>query len=410
MSTWNASAALTIKAQAASDKPGWRARNDGFSFWKLPEHWRDGLAESIDESETAAEHYLLERYLDDKGRRPPSALETYYRIKHLIPNRLRFHINSMAVRTRSRRPFPRWPCESALMELWRGWLHGALARVGANDAWHIGFWPRPNQCCIVLTHDIESSTGFDLMERVAEAEEKRGFRSAWNLSLAQYEVDWNRVAEMRARGFEFGAHGLCHDGRLFRSQEDFADLAPKLEELAREHGLVGFRAPSTLRRAEWIASMAFEFDSSFADTDPWEPQPGGTCSLFPFHLGGLVELPYTLAQDHTLLHLLHRDPLQLWTIKARWIASLGGMILTLTHPDYIGTGRHLAQYEELLERLGAIENSWRALPSEAAAWWRRRSELRLLVENATARIEGTQPDDAVAVRLSEEPLAAWSDA
>src|SRR5207245_10102720 len=103
-----------------------------------------------------------------------------------------------------------------------------------------------------------------------------------------------------------------------------------------------------------LVSMAFDYADTCADTYPWEPQPGGTCSLFRFHLGKLVELPYTLPQDHTLINLLHRDPLQVWTTKAQWIASLGGMILTLTHPDYSGNGFYLAQYEEMLKRLEVI--------------------------------------------------------
>jgi hypothetical protein len=405
MNTWVKSATVAVNGAAPPEAPAHHVGNDAFSFWKVPEQWRDAVAETIDESEVAAERYLFERYLDDRERRPPAGMGTYYKVKHLLPDRLRFRINSMAVRARHRKQFPNWPCESALMDLRRDWLHQALARVGEEDAWHIGFWPHGTRCCVVLTHDVESAAGLGLVDAMAEVEEKHGFRSAWNLSLAQYEVDWNRVARMRARGFEFGAHGLCHDGRLFRSQKDFASLAPTLEYLARIHGLAGFRAPSTLRRAGWIARMSFDFDSSFADTDPWEPQPGGTCSLFPFHLGGLVELPYTLPQDHTLVHLLHRDPLQLWGVKARWIASFGGMILTLTHPDYMGTGRHLAEYEELLKRLAAIESVWRALPSEVAAWWRQRSALRLLVEDGAFRIEGPASGKAVAIRLSEEPLA-----
>jgi hypothetical protein len=128
--------------------------------------------------------------------------------------------------------------------------------------------------------------------------------------------------------------------------------------------------------------------------------------VFPFHLGSLIELPYTLPQDHTLLHLLHRDPLQLWTVKARWIASLGGMILALTHPDYMGKGRYLAEYEELIRRLSSIENVWRALPSEIASWWRQRAQSELVIENGSPRIIGPASDRAVAVRLSEEPLAA----
>jgi peptidoglycan/xylan/chitin deacetylase (PgdA/CDA1 family) len=382
-----------------------RRQNDAFSFWKLPEQWRPALEPTIDPSEVIAEHYLLERYLADEHRRPPRALDAYYRVKNFIPVRLRHRINSVAIRARHHHDFPHWPCESVLMEFWRDWLRGSLEALGLSDGWHIGFWPAGANCCIVLTHDVESPLGIDRMERMADLEEKYGFRSAWNLPLAQYPIDWNQVARLRARGFEFGAHGLSHDGRLFRSWKDFAELAPSLETLAREHGLAGFRAPSTLRRAEWIGTMAFDFDSSFADTDPYEPQPGGTCSVFPFHLLGIVELPYTLAQDHTLIHLLRRSPLQVWTAKAQWIAALGGMILTLTHPDYCGAGPWLAEYEELVKRLSEIESSWRAVPSEVAAWWRRRFGLRLSVEDGGPVILGADSGGAVARRLSSEPLA-----
>jgi hypothetical protein len=380
-------------------------RNDAFSFWKLPEQWRAALEPTIGPSEAAAERLLLEQYLPEIDRHPPSAMRAYYCVKGLIPQALRHHLNSVAIRARKPLRFPSWPCESALVEFWRAWLKQGLEIQGAADAWHIGFWPEGAKCCIVLTHDVESRKGFDRMELIADLEEQHGFRSAWNLPLAQYPIDWQRVARLRARGFEFGAHGLCHDGRLFRSHRDFAELAPLLERLAGEHDLRGFRSPSTLRDPRAIATMSFDFDSSFADTDPYEPQPGGTCSLFPFHLSRLIELPYTLPQDHTLIHLLHRNPLPVWTMKAKWIASIGGMILTLTHPDYCGDGVYLKAYAELLKQLAEINGAWRALPFEAAAWWQQRALLRLRVENGRPIISGPGATRATALRLSEQPLA-----
>ncbi|HJU12767.1 MAG TPA: hypothetical protein VJ728_17930, partial [Candidatus Binataceae bacterium] len=352
----------------------------------------------------AAEHYLLELYLDEKQRRPPTALGSYYRIKNFVPSNVRHWLNSTFVRIRRHGEFPNWPCENVLLEFWRNWLNRALQTVGADDEWHIGFWPGNARCCIVLTHDVEGLPGVERMERMADVEERYGFRSSWNLPLAQYTIDWATVERVRSRGFEIGAHGLAHDGRLFRSATDFAELQPVLENLAQERSMVGFRSPSTLRRAEWIGQMAFEYDSSFADTDPYEPQPGGTCSLFPFHLGGLIELPYTLPQDHTLIHLIHRDPLQLWCTKAQWIASAGGMVLILTHPDYIGAGEQLARYEELLKRLRDFPEMWHALPAAVAGWWRRRSSMTLHIENGEPVIAGEDTNGAVAVRLSNERL------
>ena len=381
--------------------------NDAFSFWKLPQHWRVSLDSTMAESQAAVERYLFEEYLSREDRRPPSRMQAYYRIKNLIPAALRHRLNSAAIKMRGMRDFPRWPCESALTDYWRDWLQISLRTLDASDGWHIGFWPDGLKCCIVLTHDVEGPLGMSRMEEMADLEERYNFRSAWNLPLAQYSIDWNLIARLRKRGFEFGAHGLSHDGRLFRSEDDFSELAPKLQQLARAHGLKGFRAPSTLRRAEWIGRLSFDFDCSFSDSDPYEPQPGGTCSVFPFFLANLVELPYTMPQDHTLIHLLRRSPMQIWAPKARWIESLGGMILTLVHPDYCGSGRYFEEYETLLKQLSEFQSAWRALPSEVAAWWRRRDQMRLTVsrDGKSPSIEGPGSERAVARMLSSEPLA-----
>jgi len=404
LNTYYSDGAATLAGSTMQHAPG-RYANDAFAFWKLPQPWRLELEPLIEESERCATYYLFEEYLDDRSRRPSWLLNYYYGVKDLIPIALRHKLNSLAIRGRPRLTFPDWPCEDSLLRLWRRWLAAFLYRLEVSDGWHIGFWPERNDRCIVLTHDVESSGGIGRMERTADLEERYGFRSAWNLALDQYPIDWNLVERLRERGFEFGAHGLRHDGKLFRSDGYFLARAPRLRMLAIEHQLRGFRAPSTLRRVEWIPRLGFDFDSSFSDSDIFEPQPGGTCSIFPFFLGDMVELPYTLPQDHTLIHLLGREPLPIWVRKVEWIASMGGMILTLTHPDYSGEGAHLADYEELLKRLATIERSWRALPSEVAAWWRRRAALELYVHAGNPMINGPDTTGASARLLSTEPLA-----
>jgi peptidoglycan/xylan/chitin deacetylase (PgdA/CDA1 family) len=378
--------------------------NDAFSFWKPPQDWKASLDSAIAESKVIAERYLLEGYLAREDRQPPTTMQAYYRIKNLIPAAVRHRLNSAAIKMRAKREFPRWPCESALIDYWRDWLRMSLHSLKKTDAWHIGFWPDGMKSCIVLTHDVEGPLGMSQMERMADLEERYNVRSSWNLPLAQYEIDWNLVDRLRNRGFEFGAHGLSHDGRLFRSESDFSELAPLLQERARTHGLNGFRAPSTLRRAEWISRLSFDFDCSFSDSDPYEPQPGGTCSLFPFFLAHMVELPYTMPQDHTLIHLLHRSPMQIWAMKAKWIESLGGMILTLVHPDYCGSGHYFHEYETLLQQLNDYQSAWRALPSEVSAWWRCRDQMKLTVRGDSPSIEGPSSERAVAKMLSSEPI------
>jgi len=375
-------------------------RNDALSYWKLPADCSEAVEELNRGTAEAAELYLLERYLPERQRRPPKSLKLYYPFKQFLPRYLRHHFNAMFIRARVPNEFPAWPCESALSDYWRHWLHRASAELDPRFRQRLAFWPEGRPCCVVLTHDVETRMGFDRIERMADLEEALGFRSCWNLPLGQYEIDWRLVERLRARGFEFGAHGLCHDGKLFRSPADFAQLAPAIEQRAAEHGLRGFRSPSTLRSLDWIATMNFDFDSSVADTDPFEPQAGGCCSLFPFFLGSLVELPYTLPQDHTMIHLLNRNPLATWVSKAAWIAGLGGMILMLTHPDYIGESRYFEVYREMLKHLQTIEHAWRALPSEVASWWRRRARANLECAGDQPRVEGADTTGIVAIPLN----------
>jgi hypothetical protein len=54
--------------------------------------------------------------------------------------------------------------------------------------------------------------------------------------------------------------------------------------------------------------LVFDYDSSYPDTDPYEPPPGGCCTWLPYFNEELIELPITLAQD----------------AAAAWTASAGG--------------------------------------------------------------------------------------
>lgn len=403
-------AAVGIVLQPGKSTANWSGEfesNDSFAFWKLDEGWRGELSSDIEQSRVCAERYLFEQYLSERQRRPPR-LDLYYALKGLIPRAIRHRLNRYVVTMRPPMPFPAWPYEATLLSLRCSWLEDALNKSSCEDGWYVGFWPDGYDCCIVLTHDVESRAGLSQIAKMAEVERKYGFRSAWNIPLGQFRIDWAELEIMRRAGFELGAHGLAHDGRLFRSDEDFRVLGPEVERLARAHGLRGFRSPSTLRRIELLRTMDFDFDSSFADTDPYEPQPGGSCSTFPFFMGHMVELPYTLPQDHTLMNLVGRDASRTWIEKAEWLSSIGGMILTLTHPDYSGDPPALNEYEELLRHLSQVERAWRALPSEVAAWWRRRSAMRLESNGQTARIAGDGATAASVKLLSADPLmTAW---
>ena len=145
--------------------------------------------------------------------------------------------------------------------------------------------------------------------------------------------------------------------------------------------------------------MNFEYDSSFPDTDPYEPQPGGSCSVWPYFLGSMVELPLTMPQDHTLYEILGHTDLGVWDQKADWLERVGGLVLVNVHPDYMTTDRRLRQYEDFLLRMKQRANMWHALPKEIARWWRDRDASTLEIRNGEPAITGPVAGRAAVVPL-----------
>jgi hypothetical protein len=132
-----------------------------------------------------------------------------------------------------------------------------------------------------------------------------------------------------------------------------------------------------LRSAELMPLLGFDYDSSYTDTAPFEPQPGGCCTWLPYMIEDLVELPITLTQDHTLFDLLgHRDE-SVWVEKARFLRQRGGMALVLTHSDYVGQPYVLDSYRRLLQEFADDSTAWKALPRDVSDWWRSRSDSSL---------------------------------
>jgi hypothetical protein len=141
--------------------------------------------------------------------------------------------------------------------------------------------------------------------------------------------------------------------------------------------------------------LGFDYDSSFPDTDPYEPQPGGSCSWLPFFIEDLVELPITLPQDHTLFVILRRAGASTWIDKARQLRERGGLALLLTHPDYMTQPRIAEAYVSFLAEFHGDASAWQALPRDVAAWWRRRAASRVEPFGDGWRVVGPAAGEAV---------------
>jgi hypothetical protein len=127
---------------------------------------------------------------------------------------------------------------------------------------------------------------------------------------------------------------------------------------------------------EWMQALEIEYDLSFFDTDPFEPIPGGTMSIWPFEIGRFVELPYTLVQDYTLTAVLGETTPRIWVEKVDFIETFSGLALLNSHPDYLLQPANWRLYEQFLQAMRRRDGSyWHALPREVARWWRARRQV-----------------------------------
>ena len=323
------------------------------------------------------ESFWSERYLRTacgrKSRRARRALMlAYYRTRPFLPRQVQIWLRRRWARVQARSVFPRWPVETCLHDFFE-LMFAIVAGIAGEPVPRIAEWPDGHSWAVVLTHDVEQAEGFAAIAPVAELERARGLRSAWNLVPRRYEIDPGRVAELSADGFEVGVHGLYHDGRDLESLETWQERLPDVHTAAERWGAVGFRSAALHRDWDWMRLLRFDYDSSSPDTDPFEPMNGGCCTWLPFFNGELVEMPVTLAQDHTLFVILGQQDETTWVQKAEFLRAQGGLAMLDTHPDYLIDERIFGAYSRFLDCFVDDPTAWRALPREVSAWWRRRA-------------------------------------
>src|ERR1700682_2568750 len=251
--------------------------------------------------------------------------EIYYFLKPFIPWSVRLALRRQRARSRRATYADTWPID---------------AKAGAPPPGWPG-WPGGKKFAFVLTHDVEGAKGLSRVAQLAAKETRNGFRSSFNfVPEGEYILSPDLRENMIRQGFEVGVHGLQHDGKLYASKEEFAGKAAQIRSFLREWNACGFRSPLMQHKLAWLHQLGVEYDASTFDTDPFEPEPDGVGTVFPFWVpgpngSGFVELPYTLAQDFTLFVVLREPNIEIWKKKLDWIAERGGMALLNTHPDYM---------------------------------------------------------------------------
>jgi len=314
----------------------------------------------------------------------------YYTLKPIIPRRLQIEIRRQIILRKRVKYAHVWPIDERAAKPPEGWTG----------------WPEGKKFALVLTHDVETAEGLDKCLKLVELDKSLGFRSSFNFIADEYRLFPELRLYLEQQGFEVGVHGLRHNVNLFKSKTTFQESAKRINQYLKDWQSVGFRAPSMYHNLDWIGDLDIQYDSSTFDTDPFEPQPDGVGTIFPFWVpptrnplpefdcseagtrnskpetvlrNGFIELPYTLPQDHTLFVIMGEKNIDIWKKKLDWIAEHGGMALLITHPDYMnfeekkdGIGEYPITY--FTEFLEYIKNEykdqyWNALPKDIADFW-----------------------------------------
>ncbi|MGH8403536.1 MAG: hypothetical protein ACRESO_09070, partial [Gammaproteobacteria bacterium] len=207
----------------------------------------------------------------------------------------------------------------------------------------------------------------------------------------RYPVPKSFLESIDGRGFEINVHDLNHDGRLYADHAEFLRRAQRINSYAEQYGAQGFRSGALYRNADWYGAFEFSYDMSLPNVAHLDPQRGGCCTVMPYFIGSIVELPLTCTQDYTLFHILGDYSIDLWKKQIAVIRENHGLISFIVHPDYIVAKREQDVYKVLLgylAQLRAEHNVWNALPRDVATWWRQRSKMELVQEDGTWRVEG----------------------
>lgn len=297
-------------------------------------------------------------------------LNLYYRLKPYLPRWLQLGLRRIRARVKLRTQKHHWPIDERAAIPPKGWKG----------------WPRGKRFALVLTHDIDTAKGQERCRQLIRIERELGFTASYNFVPERYKVDDELRDYLTDNGFEVGVHGLNHDGLYFTSEKIFGERKVKINRYLSDWKSVGFRTPSMLHNLDWLHGLDIKYDSSTFDTDPFEPQPDGVGTIFPFWVSGpngssgYVEIPYTLPQDFLLFILLKQKSIDIWKKKLDWIAEKGGMALMLTHPDYIGTGDVITGGEEYpvnlyAEILRYVRDKYsgqyyHVLPRDIAKYWK----------------------------------------
>jgi hypothetical protein len=342
------------------------------------------------------------------GWHPASSLlgRGYYFLRPALLVGVRKHLQKFRLNGWRHLRFPHWSVDQTVDSLLERLLLLSLRASQQHEIPFIWFWPNGATSCAIMTHDVETSVGRDFCKSLMDIDDGFGIKASFQVvPESRYDVRESYLESIRSRGFEINVQDLNHDGRLFRSRKEFLARAVKINEYRRRFRAEGFRSAILYRRQEWFDALDFSYDMSVPNVAHLDPQRGGCCTVMPYFVGNLVELPVTTTQDYSLFNILEDHSIDLWKQQIELIMNKHGVMNFIIHPDYITGQEEMATYKNLLgylTQLAAEKNVWMPLPREVASWWRERSNMGLVEVDGTWQIEGKGKERARIAYASEK--------
>jgi hypothetical protein len=355
----------------------------------------------FDPSEVA-DNLRLERYVEPKNEKKlltKLAHNAYYSVRPWLGADLRRRVQRLALRQWQRNIFPEWPVDCSVDRLFERLLALLMDSTGVNKIPFIWFWPEGYQSCAVMTHDVETTKGLAFCPGLVEIDRSYGFKASYQLvPEGKYRIAPSSVQAIRDAACEVNIHDLNHDGQLFRDEEQFLKRAARINKYGADYSARGFRSGALYRNSDWYGALShFSYDMSIPNVAHLDPQRGGCCTVMPFFIGDMLELPLTTTQDYSLFHILREYSTDLWRRQINLITDGHGFISFNIHPDYVIEARPRSVYILLLQYLSQLRDDrklWLALPGQVDVWWRERSRMKLTHENGSWRIEGSGKERA----------------
>jgi hypothetical protein len=323
----------------------------------------------------------------------------YYRLRPLTSRWLRKHIQRLRAVNWQRKQFPKWPVDTTVESVCESLLLLSLRASGVDRIPFIWFWPDGARSCVAMTHDVEAEAGREFCAQLMDIDDSYGIKASFQIvPEGRYVVSQEFLSRLRDRGNEVCVQDLNHDGRLFDKRGEFLRRVALINHYGREYSARGYRSAVLYRKPEWYKDLNFSYDMSFPNVSHLDPKRGGCCTVMPYFIGDVLEIPLTTIQDYTLFHILDEYSTDLWKKQIEMILAKNGLISFIVHPDYIVDSEAQSVYKDLLAFLNELrgrEALWFALPGEIDSWWRARSLMSVVERDGSWEIVGEGAERAV---------------